>query len=54
MTSNQVLPAIRQILGYIALALAVLALARLAGLSIPSVPGTIEQLALVAIACKMA
>lgn len=54
MTPNQALPAIRTVLGYIALVLAVAALAKLIGINIPQMPGTIDQLALVAIACKMA
>jgi hypothetical protein len=44
----------RTILGYVALALACIALAKLFGASVNGIPGSVEQLALVAIACKMA
>ena len=46
----------RTILGYVAMALALCALAKLMGgaSTLSSVPGNVEQLALVAIVCKMA
>ena len=44
----------RTILGYVALALALVALAKLFGVNIATSPGTVDQLALVSIACKMA
>lgn len=48
------LASIRTVLGYVSLAFAVIALAKLFGTPIPAIPGSVEQLALVAIALKMA
>lgn len=45
---------IKSVLDLVALAFAILALAKLLGVHTPYIPGTIEQLALVGIACKMA
>ncbi len=52
MTPNDALATVRTVLGYIALALALCAVAQLIGMSLP-VPGSISELALVAVALKM-
>ena len=54
MNANDVLATIRKVLGYIGTALAVVALLKLFGVRINVVPGGIEAIALVAIACRMA
>jgi len=53
MTANDAISTIRQIIGYIGLALAALALAKFAGFNAP-VRGSTADTALVAIACLMA
>ena len=53
MTANDAISLARQIIGYIGLALAVVALAKFAGLNVP-IRGGISDTALVAIACLMA
>ena len=53
MTPNDALSLARQIIGWIGLALAVVALAKFAGLNVP-IRGGISDTALVAIACLMA
>ncbi len=52
MTQNDVIPVIRQIIGWIGVALAVIALAKFAGVNIP-LNGDTQTTALVAIACMM-
>ncbi len=52
MTPNDALATFRTVLGYIAIALAVCAAAKLFGMR-PPVPGSISELALVAVALKM-
>lgn len=49
----QALAGVRTILGYVAMALALCALVKLFGVNLGGVPGSIDQLALVAIAVKM-
>ena len=53
MTANDVLSNARQIIGYIGLALAVVALLKFFGVNIP-MRGGVSDTALVAIACLMA
>lgn len=53
MTANDVLSTARQIIGWIGLALAVVALAKFAGLNVP-MRGGVSDTALVEIACLMA
>ena len=53
MTATDILSTARQIIGYIGLALAVVALLKFFGLSIP-MRGSVSDTALVAIACLMA
>ena len=53
MTANDAISLARQIIGWIGLALAVVALAKFAGLNVP-IRGGISDTALVAIACLMA
>lgn len=53
MTANDALSTARQIMGYIGLALACVALAKFAGLNVPLRAST-NDCALVAIACLMA
>ncbi len=52
MTANDALSTARQIIGYIGMALAAVALAKFAGLNVP-MRGSIGDCALVAIACLM-
>ena len=50
---NEILRIIRTALGYVALLLAVTALAKFFGMNVP-LNGDVQTIALVAIACKMA
>ena len=52
MNASQSLASARTVLGYLALALALCALAKFLGVQIPSVPGDVSTLALLAIALK--
>lgn len=52
MTANDLLSTARQIIGYIGMALAAVALAKFAGLNVP-MRGSVGDCALVAIACLM-
>ena len=52
--TKQMIQGVRDILGYVALAFALVALAKLFGVPMTSIPGNVEQIALVAIALKMA
>lgn len=53
MTANDALSTARQIIGYVGLALAMVALAKFFGFAIP-MRGSVSDTALVAIACLMA
>lgn len=53
MTANDALSTARQIIGYVGLALAMVALAKFAGFNVP-MRGAVSDTALVAIACLMA
>lgn len=53
MTGNQALAAVKQVMGYIGLALAIAALAKLAGVQVP-IRGDVSQVAIVAAACLLA
>lgn len=53
MDANKIISTARQVLGYVGLALACIALAKFFGFQIP-IRGSVEQTALVAIACRMA
>lgn len=53
MTPQQIEQTARTVLGYIALALALAALAKWGGVRVP-VPGDVQTLALLSLACRMA
>ncbi len=53
MDINKAISTLRQALGFIGLALACVALAKFFGVQIP-IRGTVEQTALIAMACRMA